>query len=40
MKTVTDEYMEVVSGISKGDKIIVSGKEYLSEENNKIRIVK
>jgi len=36
---VNDEVTEVISGISDGDQIIVSGKEYLSEKNNKIRIV-
>lgn len=34
-----DTYTEVVSGVSEGDKIIVSGKEYLSEKNNAIKIV-
>jgi len=37
---VTDEYSEVISGVEKGVKIIVSGKEYLSEKNNKIKVVK
>ena len=37
---ITDEFTEVKSGISKGDRVIVSGKEYLSEKNNQIRIVK
>lgn len=36
---ITDEYTEIVSGIEKGDKVIVSGKEYLSDKNNKIKIV-
>ena len=27
-------------GVEKGDKVIVSGKEYLSDKNNKINIVK
>ena len=35
----TDEFTEIVSGVKEGDKIIVSGKEYLSDKNNKIRIV-
>ncbi len=35
----TDEYAEIVSGIAEGDKVIVSGKEYLSEKNNAIKIV-
>ena len=37
---INDKYTEVVSGISEKDKVIVSGKDYLSEINNKIRIVK
>lgn len=37
---VTDEYIEVAKGISEGDSIVVSGKEYLSDKNNSIRIVK
>lgn len=37
---VTDEYIEVAKGVSEGDSIVVSGKEYLSEKNNAIRIVK
>ncbi len=32
------EKTEIVSGIKEGDKIIVKGKEYLSEKNNKIKI--
>ena len=36
---ITDEYTEIVSGIKKGNKVIVSGKEYLSEKNNSIKIV-
>ncbi len=35
----TDEFTEIVSGVKEGDKIIVSGKEYLSDKNNKIKIV-
>ena len=35
-----DEYTEVLSGIKEGMDIIASGKEYLSEENNSIKIVK
>lgn len=35
----TDSYAEVISGVSEGDKIVVSGKEYLSEKNNAIKIV-
>lgn len=37
---ITDEYTEVISGIKAGDSVIVSGKEYLSDKNNKIKIVK
>ena len=37
---INDKYTEVVSGISEKDRVIVSGKDYLSEINNKIRIVK
>lgn len=36
---ITDEYTEIVSGVKKGNKVIVSGKEYLSEKNNSIKIV-
>lgn len=35
----TDEFTEIVSGVKEGEKVIVSGKEYLSDKNNKIRIV-
>lgn len=34
-----DEYTEIISGINAGDKVIVNGKEYISEENKNIRIV-
>jgi len=37
---VTEEYTEIIKGVSEGDKVIVTGKEYLSEENNNIKIVK
>lgn len=37
---VTDEYVEIASGLSENDEVVVSGKEYLSEKNNQIRIVK
>ena len=37
---ISDKFTEVVSGISEKDKVIVSGKDYLSDINNKIRIVK
>ncbi len=36
---VTDgERIQVLSGINEGDKIIVEGKEYLSDKNNDIKI--
>lgn len=34
-----DELTEVVSGINAGDRIIVSGQDYLSDENTAINIV-
>lgn len=34
-----DEYTQVKSGLEKGEKVIVSGKEYISDKNNKIKIV-
>jgi len=37
---ITDEYAEIASGLDAGDKVITSGKEYLSDKNNKIKIVK
>lgn len=36
---ITDEYTEIISGVSEGDKVVVSGKEYLSEKNNEIKVV-
>lgn len=36
---ITDEYTEIISGISEGDNVVVTGKDYLSAENNKIKIV-
>ena len=36
---VTDEKAEIISGINAGDKVVVEGKEYLSETNNTIKIV-
>ena len=33
-----DEYTEITKGLSKGDKVIVDGKDYLSETNNEINI--
>ena len=36
---VTDgERIQVLSGINEGDKVIVEGKEYLSDKNNDIKI--
>ena len=37
---ITEEYTEILKGVQEGDKVIVSGKEYLSDENSKIKIVK
>lgn len=37
---VTDgEMVEILSGLSSGDMVIVDGKEYLSEKNNDIKVV-
>ena len=36
---VTDEYTEIVEGVAESDTVVVTGKEYLSEDNNKIKIV-
>jgi len=33
------DYTEITSGISIGDKVILRGKDYISEKNNKIKIV-
>lgn len=35
----TDEYTEIVTGLSIGDRVIVTGQDYLSEDNNEINIV-
>ena len=32
------DYAEIISGIDEGDKVVVSGKEYISESNNKLNI--
>ena len=32
------EMTEIIKGVEKGDKVIVKGKEFLSEKNNKIKI--
>ena len=38
---VTDgKKIEILSGLEKGENVIVDGKEFLSEENNKVRVVK
>ncbi len=37
---ITEEYTEILKGVNEGDKVIVSGKEYLSDENNEVKIVK
>jgi len=34
-----DENTQIVSGLNVGDVVVVKGKEYLSEKNNKINIV-
>lgn len=36
---ITEEYTEILKGVQEGDTVIVSGKEYLSEENSKIKVV-
>ncbi|MBQ8588245.1 MAG: efflux RND transporter periplasmic adaptor subunit [Clostridia bacterium] len=38
---VTDgKYTEIVSGLDIGDKVIVDGKDFISDKNNEIKIVK
>lgn len=37
---VNDKYAQVVSGLSEGDNVVVSGKDYISEKNNKVKVVK
>ncbi len=38
---VTDgKYTEILSGLAVGDKVIVEGKDFISDKNNEIRIVK
>lgn len=34
-----NNFTEVVSGIENGETVVVSGKEYISEKNNKVNIV-
>ena len=36
----TKEYTEVLVGVGVGDKVIVDGKDYLSETNTDINIIK
>ncbi len=36
---VTDEVVEVLSGLNSGDMVVVKGKEYITEKNNEIKIV-
>lgn len=35
----SEEYTEILSGLQSGDRVIVNGKEYISEKNNEINIV-
>ena len=35
-----NDFTEVISGLSVGETVVVSGKEYISEENNTVNIVK
>ncbi len=35
----SDEFTEVVSGLNVADRVIISGQDYISEENNAINIV-
>lgn len=35
----TDDITEIVTGIAIGDRVIISGQDYLSEQNNEINIV-
>ena len=34
-----NDFTEVITGLSAGETVVVSGKEYLSEENNAVNIV-
>ncbi len=36
---ITEEFTEILKGVQKGDKVIVTGKEYLGDENSKIKVV-
>lgn len=33
-------YTEIISGLSDGDSVIVSGKEFISDDNNKVAVTK
>ena len=35
----SDEFVEILTGIEKGDIVITSGKEYISDDNNTVNIV-
>ena len=35
----SSEFTEIISGINVGDKVVVSGKDYISKNNNKVKIV-
>ncbi len=35
----SSEFTEILSGINVGDKVVVSGKDYISKNNNKVKIV-
>lgn len=34
-----NDHTEITSGLTKGEKIVVSGKEYISEKNNTVNII-
>lgn len=34
------DFTQITSGLKNGEKVVVTGKEYLSETNNKVKIVK
>lgn len=36
---VGDELTQILTGIKDGDFVVISGKEYISEKNNKVKIV-
>ncbi|MBR5156710.1 MAG: efflux RND transporter periplasmic adaptor subunit [Clostridia bacterium] len=35
----SSEFTEILSGINLGDKVVVDGKDYISKNNNKVKIV-